>query len=135
MNGRRTLHGSTSGVYVLELEGGYVYVGKSGNIQLRMKQHMTGVGSVFTRAHKPTGWFLGRIGNVCGDGDGPERDETLRQMHRKGVHMVRGWKYVGMYLTPSELKDIESNTRELLDLCRICGGEGHFASGCAMRTC
>jgi hypothetical protein len=51
-------------------------------------------GSGFTKLHAPTGKILPRLGNVCGDGDGAERDETLRQMYRIGPQRVRGWKYV-----------------------------------------
>lgn len=72
-------------VYVLELEGGHVYVGKSSDVKLRVGQHMAGAGSAFTKAHRPTGRLLPRLGTLVGDGDGPERDETLRQMLRHGA--------------------------------------------------
>jgi predicted GIY-YIG superfamily endonuclease len=40
--GRETPPQATTagGIYVLELEGGCVYVGKSSNIQRRLQQHM-----------------------------------------------------------------------------------------------
>ena len=76
-------------------------------------------GSSFTRLHPPTGRLLRRLGNLEGDGDGPERDETLRQMRRRGPQRVRGWKYVRPGpLTPEDLRDIETNIREVFDLCR-----------------
>jgi hypothetical protein len=88
-------------------------------------------GAAFTRLHKPTGRLLKRLGNLEGDGDGPERDETLRQMYKRGAHRVRGWKYVRTgVLRQDELDDIECNIRELFDLCRKCGRAGHFAAGC-----
>lgn len=88
-------------------------------------------GAAFTKVHRPTGKLLPRLGNLTGDGDGPERDETLRQMYKRGVQRVRGWKYVraGMLRAP-ELSEVESNIRELFDLCRRCGRPGHFAAGC-----
>lgn len=126
-----------SRVYVLELQGGYVYVGKTGrDVHKRLAEHMSSKtaffkGSAFTRVHKPTGKLLKRLGNLEGDGDGPERDETLRQMFKRGPHMVRGWKYVrASAFRREELEDIESNIRELLDLCRRCGKKGHFATQC-----
>jgi hypothetical protein len=79
-------------VYVLELEGGYVYVGKAGDVAARVRDHTRGLGSSFTRAHKPTGRLLPRLGTLNGSGDGPERDETLRQMLRHGAKRVRGWR-------------------------------------------
>ncbi len=124
-----------SQVYVLQLEGGYVYVGKtSRGIKTRLQEHMTKGGSGFTRLHRPTGKLLCRLGNLEGDGDGPERDETLRQMYKRGPQMVRGWKYVrpGL-LRRDDLEDIEANIRELFDLCRRCGKGGHFALQCRER--
>jgi hypothetical protein len=117
-------------IYVLELEGGFIYVGKSKNVEHRISQHMNKRGAVFTRMHHPTGKILRREGSLEGDGDGPERDETLRQMYKHGPRKVRGWKYCNRSISSAELKDIESNIREMLDLCRICGGAGHFASQC-----
>lgn len=118
-------------VYVLELEQQHVYVGRSTNVQRRLIQHMTGKGAQFTRHHrKPTGKLLPRLGNLVGDGDGPERDETLRQMEKRGPDMVRGWKYCHPVLSEEDRREIESNLRELLNLCRRCGKPGHFARRC-----
>ena len=93
-------------------------------------------GAAFTRRNKPTGRLLKRLGTLDGNekGDGPERDETLRWMHKLGPDRVRGWKFVrGGKLTKGELQEIEDNIRELFDLCRICGKDGHFAAKCPLR--
>lgn len=130
MKGNNKKQGNASSVYVLQLTGGYIYVGKSKCVDKRVKQHMSGHGAKFTREFKPTGKLLPRLGKLQGDGDGPERDETLRQMKANGPHKVRGWKYCNRKLSKADLLEIESNIRELFDLCRKCGKAGHFAKSC-----
>lgn len=123
-----------SKIYILELAGGYVYVGKSRNVKRRYEEHMRGVGACFTKYKKPTGKMLERLGNLEGDGDGPERDETLRQMDCLGFEKVRGWKYTSRFLSTEDAAEIESNIRELKDLCRRCGRSTHFARDCRCVT-
>lgn len=124
----------SSRVYVLELCGGFVYVGKSTDIKRRVEEHMRGDGAWFTRAYRPTGRLLRRLGDLEGEGDGPERDETLRQMDAKGCQRVRGWKYTQKALSAADVREIEANIREMKDLCRRCGRKGHFWGNCAYRT-
>ena len=121
-----------SSVYILELEGNKVYVGTSKDVANRFRQHSAGTGSAFTRAFKPTGTQLPRLGNVSGDGDAAERDETLRYMMLKGIPAVRGWRYSRVEMPQTEFDDAEANIRELYDLCRRCGFPGHFVSNCRM---
>lgn len=47
---------------------------------------------------------------------------------------IRGWKYCKPKHSKWDLRDIESNIRELLDLCRKCGRKGHFATFCKFKT-
>lgn len=117
-------------VYVLELANGRVYVGKSGNVGRRIGQHLSGGGSAFTKAFPPTGNLLPRLGNVRGDGDAAERDETLRYMFMRGIRNVRGWRYTCVELSDEMFEDAERNIRELFDLCRRCGGGNHFMTSC-----
>ena len=64
------------GIYVLELEGGFVYVGKSTDVTQRMQQHMHSnsqvfvKGASFTRLHRPTGRLLKRLGTLDGNQPG-----------------------------------------------------------------
>jgi predicted GIY-YIG superfamily endonuclease len=117
-------------VYILELEDGRVYVGSSRDVPRRIVQHSVGSGSAYTRTYQPTGVQLPRLGNVEGDGDAAERDETLRYMMLRGIPYVRGWKFCRVDMTPEEFDEAESNIRELFDLCRKCGYKGHFCTHC-----
>ena len=117
-------------VYVLELEDGRVYVGSSKDIPRRISQHNAGYGSAYTKIYRPTGVQLPRLGNIEGDGDAAERDETLRYMMIRGIPYVRGWKFARVDMPPEEFDEAEANIRELFDLCRRCGYKGHFCTHC-----
>jgi len=122
--------GAEDDVYVLELAAGRVYVGKSCDVGRRVGQHLAGGGSAFTKAFPPTGHILQRLGNVRGNGDAAERDETLRYMFLRGIRNVRGWRYTCVELSDEMFEDAERNIRELFDLCRRCGGANHFMGSC-----
>ena len=117
-------------VYILELEEGRVYVGSSRNLDRRIEQHQGGFGSAFTKVYKPTGVRLPRLGNISGDGDAAERDETLRYMYQRGIPFVRGWKFTQVAMPPEDFEEAEANIRELFELCRKCGYKGHFITQC-----
>jgi predicted GIY-YIG superfamily endonuclease len=117
-------------IYVLELDKGRVYVGRSKNVARRVQQHKDGVGPSFTAMYPPTGVLLPRLGRVSGSAEAAERDETLRYMHLRGIDKVRGWKYTNVLLTEAEVREIKDNIREMLNLCRRCGHPGHFAAQC-----
>ena len=123
-------NGKKSSVYILQLEDDRIYVGTSQDVERRVLQHVSGKGAAFTRKFKPTGVRLPRLGNVRGDGDAAERDETLRYMYLKGIDMVRGWKYTQVEMSSADALEAESNIRELFNLCRRCGGKGHFVGQC-----
>jgi hypothetical protein len=121
-------------VYVLELHGGFIYVGQSNNVQRRIQQHMSGHGAMFTKRHKPTGIVLSRLGTINGAGDSGERQEVLLQMRMHGMEAVRGWKYVNNTLSKSDVLDITSNWVEMFNLCRMCKKPGHMASACKIKN-
>lgn len=114
-----------SGVYALMDAAGRVYVGKSRNIPKRIEQH------------KATNQFLDRptLRRVPTLTKGPqndletwERNETLAQMRLRGLGRVRGWRYTTG--SDEEKQDAFKEVCERFDLCRQCGGKGHFISAC-----
>lgn len=117
-------------VYVLLLQGNYIYVGQSTDIKRRVAQHFSGNGASFTKRHKPIRQ-LPRLGVINGvGGDSAEREEVLLQMKKNGPLRVRGWKYCNEKLSKADLDDIENNFVEYFSLCRVCKEFGHMASAC-----
>ena len=142
-------------VYILKLEGGKYYVGKSKDPKRRFEQHKSGAGgrgAEWTKLHRPI-----EILKIIENGD--EDVITIQQMDEHLMDNVRGGSFCNTYLTEAERKvirlayehgvenirdgkvDIEnlSNaekkvikkfTSTLNDLCHKCQSSGHFASNC-----
>jgi predicted GIY-YIG superfamily endonuclease len=77
-------------VYSLNLKGGNKYVGKTDDIERRLRQHFGGAGSRWTRRHEPVS--VNHI-QVCQTAASQARAETvvyenMRDYH--GVDRVRG---------------------------------------------
>lgn len=75
-----------SKVYVLELEGGYYYVGMCKNFPDRVMRHIDGNGSLWTKLHRP----VASVAFFWGDEE-VEKSVTLHYMEMFGVDRVRGW--------------------------------------------
>jgi len=120
------------GVYVLALHNGGFYVGKSNNIDARVQQHRDGTGSAWCRFK---GGVLGEVPTVVAgnmlDVASWEMSETVAQMLMHGFEHVRGWEFSSSApLSCRECDTIKTIVMGQGDLCRRCGGEGHFATGC-----
>ena len=115
------------GVYVLQKRDGSYYVGKSRNIEERMKKHAAGRGASCARN------FVKRVQPVtqaCDDLEAWERAETLALMRKHGIARVRGWMYTAPDMTEAEKEHAFFQVCEKFDLCRRCGIGGHFAVEC-----
>lgn len=84
-------------VYVLELEGGCYYIGRTGNLRRRVHQHFIGTGAKFTRKHEP----LKLIAHYPG-ASREERKLTLEYAAKYGWDKVRGAGWCAC--NPSKLK-------------------------------
>jgi len=117
-----------AGVYVLEKPDRTFYVGKSGNIQERLRQHADGSGASCAKG------FVRRVppmtAEVEGDHEAWERAETLARMRKHGISNVRGWMYTSQVLTDAQVEHAFGQVCERHDLCRKCGKGGHFAARC-----
>ena len=113
-------------IYVLRLEQGKYYVGRSDTPLKRIKEHFKGKGCRWTKLYSPI-----KVKKIIGNCDPFDEDKyTLKYMDRYGVMNVRGGSFSSLKLCGSTIKFI----RKLLDgsrgRCYKCHNSGHFASTC-----
>ena len=93
-------------IYILELSNNKYYVGISKQPVLRIKQHLNGCGSAWTKLYKPTGRY-----RIIRTGDNPynlavvtETTVTYHLMLRFGYQNVRGagWTLTSNYSKPPQ---------------------------------
>jgi hypothetical protein len=121
---------SKTNIYVLRLEGGRYYIGKSDNVINRYQEHLKGSGSAWTRKYKPIS-IVKTIENVSPF----EEDRYVKEyMNIYGIQNVRGGSYVQMDLTETQKSALIMEIRGASDKCTRCGREGHFVKDCYSKT-
>lgn len=113
-------------IYVLELNGGNYYVGKTSNIASRFNDHKCGKGSSWTRIHG--GCKLIEI-HPC-ESLFDEDKHTLDFMDMFGLDKVRGGSFSNVVLTKEQKNVITKSIRNANGLCQECGEYGHFINNC-----
>ena len=121
---------ATTNIYVLRLEGGRYYVGKTDDIVKRYQQHLNGSGSAWTRKYKPIS-LEKTIENVSSF----EEDKITKEyMSTYGIDKVRGGSYVEVELSECHMDVLKMEIWAAKDLCTQCGRPGHFVKDCYAKT-
>ena len=120
----------TTNVYVLKLQGGNYYVGKSDDVIGRFQEHMRGNGSAWTRKHKPISIVESRDGVSVFEED----KVTKEYMARYGIDKVRGGSYVMDELSDFHKEALNMEIWAAKDCCTQCGRKGHFVKYCHAST-
>jgi predicted GIY-YIG superfamily endonuclease len=115
-----------STLYVLQLENGKYYVGKTDDVNRRYAEHKSGCGSIWTKFHKPVKMVETRHVNT----DQDENIVTKEYMKKYGVVNVRGGAYTKVMMSDSEINFLQKEICSNVDACYNCGKSGHFANKC-----
>ena len=121
---------TTTNIYVLLLQGGAYYVGKSDDPMRRYQEHLEGRGSAWTKLHRP-------IAVECVIADASPFDEdkiTKELMAKHGIDKVRGGAYVSVELDETQEEALQREIWASTDKCTQCGRPGHFAASCCAKT-
>ena len=113
-------------VYVLQLESGKYYIGKTESPEYRLESHFSSAGSAWTRLYKPT-----RVVEIKPDCDNYDEDKvTIQYMNKYGIDNVRGGSFVSVKLEDSTIQHLKQMINGTNDRCFACGVGGHFAKDC-----
>jgi predicted GIY-YIG superfamily endonuclease len=117
-------------IYILRLENGKYYIGKSDDPMKRYDEHIKGRGSSWTKCYKPIG-LVKIIPNVSSF----EEDKITKEyMLKYGIKNVRGGSYVSHELDDIQQEALRREIWGAKDCCTICGRKGHFAKNCYAKT-
>ncbi|CAB9513422.1 ZnF_C2HC [Seminavis robusta] len=112
-------------LYVLKLENGKYYVGKTNNLKRRYEEHLAGRGSKWTKRHRPIEIFHQEPCNGFF-----EDAFVYTYMSRYGIQNVRGGTYSKIRLSKDDRARIEMQFRHAGDQCFVCRSSNHFAKAC-----
>ena len=113
-------------IYILQLEQGKYYVGKTSKPDFRLEKHFSSNGSAWTKKYTPVA-VLEIIPN-CDNYD--EDKHTIKYMEKYGINNVRGGSFCEIKLSDNNIITLNQMIKSVTDKCYICGEKDHFANDC-----
>jgi len=120
----------STNIYILRLEVGKYYVGKTDNVMQRYSDHARGVGAAWTRKYKPI-----EVLKVIENASPFDEDRYVKEyMKQYGINNVRGGAYVTDKLDEVQEEALRREIWGATDCCTRCGRKGHFVKDCYAGT-
>lgn len=118
-------------IYILTLQEGRFYVGKTNNPNFRIEQHLSGKGAEWCKKYPVLSWEV-----LDGDFDDFDEDKKTKElMLKKGIPFVRGGSHCQVELSAETILFLEQELNGATDACYKCGEKGHFIKTCPLNVC
>jgi len=121
----------TQYVYVLKLQDGKYYAGKSSDPDRRFLEHKNGTASEWTKQYKP---IMRPIDEIPMTSEHDETNITIDLMKKYGIDNVRGGPWTSVFLAEDEKSFIQKQIHSESDECYGCGQSDHFVKECPQRS-
>jgi predicted GIY-YIG superfamily endonuclease len=113
-------------LYVLKCKNKAYYVGKTSNLSIRILDHFSNNGSVWTKLNPPL-----KVVETIENADAFDEDKyTKKYMSIHGILNVRGGSYVQNKLSTEQISLLTTELASAKNLCFKCGYEGHMITNC-----